>query len=181
LPNDNNETMHLIHPSFHDFLIDPRRCSNVKFLVTPELQHSFLAQACLGAMKLLKRNICNIEQPWKLHNEVNNLPQSIHQSIPQFLQYACHHWSQHLVHGLLSDELLRMLDEFCHNHLLYWVEACSLMGNLQGVLIASQATHHMLAVCLPLFFLHFSFTNWITRPLQPVLTRVQYCYMIASI
>jgi hypothetical protein len=154
LPHNNNEAMHLIHPSFHDFLIDPRRCSNVKFQVTPELQHSFLAKACLSAMKLLKRNICNIEQPWKLHNEVNNLPQSIHQSIPQFLQYACHHWSQHLVHGLLSDELLSMLDKFCHNYLLYWVEVCCLTGNLRGALTASKAVHQLLVVCLFLSVLY---------------------------
>jgi hypothetical protein len=55
----------------------------------------------------------------------------------------------------LSDKLLSMLDEFCHNHLLYWVEACSLLGNLQGVLIASKAVHHLLTVCLSLFFLAF--------------------------
>jgi hypothetical protein len=151
LPSDNNEAMHLIHPSFHDFLIDPKRCSNVKFQVMPELQHSFLAQACLDAMKLLKQNICNIEQPWKLHNELDNFPQLVNQNIPQFLQYACHHWSRHLVHGLLSDELLSMLDKFCHNYLLYWVEACSLMGNLRGALAATKAVHHLLTVCLSLF------------------------------
>jgi hypothetical protein len=151
LPNDSHEAMHLIHPSFHDFLTDPRRCSNVKFQVTPELQHSLLARACLNAMKLLKRNICKNEQPWKLHNELDNFQHSVHWNIPQFLQYACHHWSRHLVHGLLSDELMNMLDEFCHNHLLYWVEACSLMGNLRGALIASKVVHHLLAVCLSLF------------------------------
>jgi hypothetical protein len=47
---------------------------------------------------------------------------------------------------------LSMLDEFCHNHLLHWVEVCSLLGNLQGALIASTAVHHLLAVCLSLFF-----------------------------
>ena len=158
LPNGSNDTMHLIHPSFHDFLVDPRRCSNVKFQVTPELQHSLLAQACLHAMKLLKRNICNIDQPWEHHHELGNLLKVAHQHIPQFLQYACQHWWQHLVHGLLSDELLNMLEEFCHNYLLYWVEACSLMGNLRSALFASIAVHNLLVVCY-FCFVQFCYTD----------------------
>jgi hypothetical protein len=148
-PNDNNEYIRLIHPSFHDFLTNPNRCTNPKFLVTPQLQHSFLAQACLDAMmKLLKRNICNIDQPWKLHHEIDNFSESVHQHIPQFLQYACRHWSQHLLHGLLSDKLLNMLEEFCNKYLLYWVEACSLIGDLRGAFTALKTAHQFLSVSL---------------------------------
>ena len=89
LPNDSNEPVYAIHPSFHEFLTNSNRCTNSNFLVIPELYHSFLAQACLDAMKSLKRNICNIEQPWKLHHELTNLPKSVHRCIPQSLQYAC--------------------------------------------------------------------------------------------
>jgi hypothetical protein len=149
LPNDNNEHIRLIHPSFHDFLTNRNRCTNSKFLVTPQLQHSFLAQACLDVMmKLLKRNICNIDQPWKLHHEINNLPESVHHHIPQFLQYACRHWSQHLLHGWLSDKLLNMLKEFCNKYLLYWMEVCSLIGDLKGVVPALKTVHQLLFVSL---------------------------------
>ena len=148
LPNDSNEAMHLIHPSFYDFLTDPTRCSNVKFLVTPDLQHSFLAQACLDAMKILKRNMCNIKQPWKFHHEFGNLPNLVHKHIPPYLQYACRHWSQHLSHGLLSNRLLTTLKEFCNGYLLFWVEVCSLLGDLQGALVALKLAYHLLSVCL---------------------------------
>jgi len=147
LPNDNNEVIHLIHPSFHDFLTNPQRCSNPNFLITPELQHSFLAENCLRVMmELLKRDICNIQQPWKLHHELDNLPALVHQHLPQTLQYACSHWTQHLLHALLSNNLLDMLEKFCNNYLLYWVEACSLMGVLQSVPIVLRALHHTLTV-----------------------------------
>ena len=147
LPHDNNEAIHLIHPSFHDFLTNPRRCSNAKFLVTPELQHSYLAGNCLRVMmELLKKDICDIKDPWKLHHELTNLPALVHQHIPQAVQYACLHWSQHLLHASLSDKLLDMLNEFCNVYLLYWVEACSLMGDLRSALIALRDLHHLLAV-----------------------------------
>jgi len=153
LPNDNNEFMHLLHPSFHDFLISQKRCTNPKFLVKPELQHSYLAQACLKAMKLLRQDICNIKQPWKLHHELNNLPESVHLHVPQFLQYACRHWSQHLLQGSLSDELLHLLEEFCNKYLLCWVEACSLIGDLRGALASLKIVLEVISVC----FIHIIF------------------------
>jgi len=152
LPNGNTGVMHLIHPSFHDFLTDPKRCSNMKFLVTPALQHSFLAQTCLDAMKILKQDICDIKQPCKLHHELIDLPNLVHKHIPPYLQYACNHWSQHLSHGLLSDTLLGVLKEFCSSNLLSWVEVCSLLGNLQGALVALKLAYNLLSVCQ---FVHF--------------------------
>ena len=147
LPSDSNEPVQVIHPSFHEFLTNSNRCTNSNFLVIPELYHSFLAQACLDAMKSLKRNICNIEQPWKLHHELTNLPKSVHRCIPQSLQYACQYWSQHLRQGLLSNDLLTKLEVFCDNYLLYWVEACSLIGDLRGAMVALKTVHHLLSVC----------------------------------
>ena len=146
LPNDNSKVMRLIHPSFHDFLTDPKRCLNTKFLITPSLQHSFLAEACLNTLKLLTQDICNIKQPWKLHCEVDNLAKLVYQHIPPFLQYACHYWSQHLSQSLLSDRLLNLLEEFCNKYLLFWIEICSLLGNLQGALVAMKSAYRLLSV-----------------------------------
>ena len=146
LPNDNSKVMRLIHPSFHDFLTDPKRCLNTKFLITPSLQHSFLAEACLNTLKLLTQDICNIKQPWKLHCEVDNLAKLVYQHIPPFLQYACHYWSQHLSQSLLSDRLLNLLEEFCNKYLLFWIEVCSLLGNLQGALVAMKSAYRLLSV-----------------------------------
>jgi hypothetical protein len=147
LPSDGNKVMRLIHPSFCDFLQDPKHCSNTSFLITPDLQHAFLAKACLDVMKMLKQDICNIKQPWKLHHELDNLPELVHRHIPPYLQYACRHWAQHLCHALMFDNLLGALEEFCCKYLLYWVEVCSLLGDLQNALVALKTGYHVLLVC----------------------------------
>jgi hypothetical protein len=148
LPNDNNEVVHLIHPSFYDFLTNPDRCLDTKFLVTPVLQHSFLAEACLNAMKVLKQDICNIKQPWKLHYELDHFSELVHQYIPPYLQYACRYWAQHLSQGLLSNKILSVLEEFCQKYLLFWVEVCGLLGDLQGALSGLKSVCKVLSVCL---------------------------------
>jgi hypothetical protein len=142
------DVIRIIHPSFHDFLTDPARCVNFKFLVNPEMQHSLLAQACLDALKMLKKNICEIKQPWILHNNVENLPALVQQYIPPFLQYACQHWAVHLSHSLFSNGLLHSLEEFCTHHLLHWVEVCCILGELRGALLALQTAFSLLPVCL---------------------------------
>jgi hypothetical protein len=150
-PTNQHEAIHLIHPSFHEFLINPTRCINPKFLVNTNMQHSLLAQACLNAMKILKQNICEIRQPWKTHSEVEDLPRLVQQHISPAVQYACCHWASHLSQGLLADGLLSSLEEFCKTHLLHWVEVCSLLGELRKVLVALKAVHQLLLVSLYLF------------------------------
>jgi hypothetical protein len=92
------------------------------------------------------------------HHELDNLSGLVNQHIPQFLQYACRHWAHHMASGLLSDKLLRALEEFCNNHLLHWVEVCGLLGDTQGALVALKIVDHFLPVCLLLLCcLHYSY------------------------
>jgi hypothetical protein len=100
-PQNDHDDIYLIHPTFYDFLVNPGQCSDNKFLIRPEMQHSLLALACLDTMKVLERNICQVKQPWKVHTELDNLPKLVDQFIPPFLQYACRHWVQHMTSGLL--------------------------------------------------------------------------------
>ena len=102
-PTTNGEAICPIHPSFFDFLMDPAQCSNQVFLMNPEMLHSLLAQTCLTSLKMLKRDIC----------EVENLPELVQQHISPILQHVCSHWATHLSCGLLSDRLLDSLEEFC--------------------------------------------------------------------
>ena len=156
VPNDQNEAVHLIHPSFHDFLTDPKRCTNPKFLVRPDLQHAFLAMACFEAMKALKRDMCCIKQPWKLHHELDTLPQLVQKHIPPYLQYACRHWSHHLSLGVQSDQIVKLLEIFCKYNLLFWIEVCGLLGDLKGALAALKIAYHILVVCI--FYILFIIT-----------------------
>jgi hypothetical protein len=157
VPHNDNDAIYLIHPSFHDFLIDPERCLNPNFLIKPQMQHTLLAEACLDAMKLLTRNICKLKQPWKVHSELENIPILVNQHIPQFLQYACRHWAHHMSSGLLSEKLLVALEEFCNNYLLYWVEVCSLLGDMHGAVLALKTVEHCLLVCISFILSLLSF------------------------
>jgi len=95
----------------------------------------------------LRRDICGISDPSILNNEVDDLPTRILKHIPPHLQYACRHWAFHLTNAMISDILLDLLKEFVSKYLLYWVEVCSLLGDLRNALISLDAARRALAVC----------------------------------
>jgi hypothetical protein len=146
VPEDDIRVIRLLHPSFFDFITNPTRCPNPTFLVDVKTQHTLLARACLGAMKELRRDICGIKNPSILNNEVENLSTKIVQHIPPHLQYACRNWAFHLAHGMVSDVVLEAVKEFSSKYLLYWVEVCSLLGELRNAILALDAAQQALVV-----------------------------------
>jgi hypothetical protein len=147
VPEDGVQVIRLLHPSFFDYITNPARCLNSKFTVDARSQHTLLARACLSVMKRLKRDICGIKDPSVLNSEVDDLPTRIKTQIPPELQYACRHWAWHVSNGVVS-EILTLLEEFCSKHLLYWVEICSLLGDLRGALIGlGEAQKALIVSC----------------------------------
>jgi hypothetical protein len=146
VPENDAQVIRLLHPSFFDFMTDPTRCRKTDFVVNAPTKHTLLARACLQTMKSLKRNICGIENQTMLNNEVHDLPSRIMNCIPPHIQYACRHWALHLTNGLLLDDLLLIMKEFCSKHLFYWIEVCSLLGELRNALIALNDAQQFLAV-----------------------------------
>lgn len=158
IPDDAKRPVYLIHPSFREFLINPELCKEPSFRVLPNLRHAHLAQVCLGTMKSLKRNMCHIKQPWELHSEIANLGDLVQRNIAPSLQYACQYWAQHLAqivqpgsgisqpYVLLSDQILDVFTEFCDRYLLYWIEVCSLLGDLRGALSSLNMAHSVFSV-----------------------------------
>jgi hypothetical protein len=136
----------LLHPSFFDFIINPDRCRNTKLVVNTEAQHTLLAQGCLHAMRDLRRNMCGTESSIGLQNDVGDLSTRITRYIPPHLQYACRHWASHLACAMVSDIFVDLLKQFCSEGLLYWVEVCSLMGDLRSVLVSLDNARRALAV-----------------------------------
>ncbi|TDL14004.1 WD40 repeat-like protein [Rickenella mellea] len=150
VPENDSQVIRLLHPSFFDFLIDPARCQNPKFVVNAETQHTLIARACLRSMKCLKRDICGINNPGILNSEIQHLPKLIATHVPSHLQYACRHWAFHLEKAMFSDYLLDLVKEFSEKYLLYWVEVCSLLGELRnGLLALSTAKKSLSNVTLP--------------------------------
>ncbi|KAJ7767761.1 WD40-repeat-containing domain protein [Mycena metata] len=131
VPDDDNQDIRLLHPSFFDFLTNPTRCLIPDFTVRPEQQHTVLALSCLCAMDELTRDPCHIGRPWLLNSEVVDLPQRITTYIPAHIRYATRHWAHHISASVLADIILDALKHFCTVHLLHWIELCSLLGELR--------------------------------------------------
>ncbi|KDR67842.1 hypothetical protein GALMADRAFT_105493 [Galerina marginata CBS 339.88] len=136
VPENITEPIRLLHPSFADFIIDSKRCNIENFQVNSIEQHTLLAKACLKSMQNLKKDICQIGNPSLLNSEVNNLSSQIKECIPSYLQYACKHWAFHFVNSRASGVLFDLIKEFCNKYMLYWIEVCSLIGDLKGALLA---------------------------------------------
>jgi hypothetical protein len=130
IPKDPSYLIRLHHPSFRDFLLDKKRCSDPHFCVDEEKAHQALAHCCIQLMADIKNglreDICGLHSPGALASEVQgNL---IEQFLPVELQYACRYWVSHL-----QRSESRLYDEgqvhlFLKQHLLHWLEALSLIG-----------------------------------------------------
>ncbi|OBZ75608.1 hypothetical protein A0H81_05015 [Grifola frondosa] len=136
IPGESGGVIRVLHPTFAEFLLDSGRCVNRQFVINQERQHTFLLQCCLEVMKGLKRDMCKLVDPSRLNTEVHDLPIRIAQCIPPYLQYACRHWTTHLVHAALSDELLSLLREFTSERLLFWIESMGSLASDIAVLIS---------------------------------------------
>jgi hypothetical protein len=145
LPEKENDVIRTIHPSFPDFLTDPNRCHDPRFVVNIPIQHNILAKDCLRALQTLRRNICQLDES-KLNNEAPNLVERIGKYIPAHLQYASQYWALHLAHSEPDADMLELLETFCKMHLLHWIEVLSLLGELRIAVEALSSIQHLLEV-----------------------------------
>ncbi|KAI0329382.1 hypothetical protein GY45DRAFT_1337561 [Cubamyces sp. BRFM 1775] len=142
----------IIHLSFPNFLLDPTRCTDQSFLVRPHIQHSHIAFRCLKLMEALKYNILEVtsEHDCVLNSEIPDLLARISQHIPPALQYACKYWTRHLCEAEVGEELLTALEEFCKFRLLHWLEVLSLLGCVDGAVMALQSVQAFLNLLIRL-------------------------------
>jgi hypothetical protein len=153
VPKDDTRTIRLLHPSFFDFITNPLRCRNPKFVVNAEIQHTFLAHACLRAMMGLRQDLCGIRNPSILNKEVDDLGARIDANILPHMQYACRHWASHLAQAISSDDLVNLVEEFCVGKLLNWLEACSLLGELRNAVLVLNTAQRTVDVRHRFYFI----------------------------
>jgi hypothetical protein len=124
----------IFHPSLRDFLCDPERCPDRRFLVDISVQHHVLAGRCLLVLNqpgALARDICHLENPSRANLEIPDLALRLGEHVSGAVQYACVSWPTHLTAGdSVSDSLCTALLEFCRMHLFHWIELLSLMKQL---------------------------------------------------
>ena len=134
VPGSIDEPIQLFHKSFPDFLMDPNRCEDVKFVVEPAARHAALLLACLRFMgERLKRNICGLDD-FAVLSEVKDPSTRKKAYIGESLEYACKFWTKHLLE-IPSDnphveEVQKAIDKFFTVNLLHWVEVLAITGNL---------------------------------------------------
>ena len=123
-----------IHPCLEDFLTSSRRCHGTDFYVDRLAPSLSMVEICFDSMaRLLKQNICTLDDPMVLNEEIPDKDDHLCQHIPIFLQDTCRDWIFHLEAFTDSqwgsiDSVLEQLDTFLAKHLLYWIECMSLLG-----------------------------------------------------
>jgi WD40 repeat protein len=144
LLSTHGEPVRIFHPSFPDFIVDPRRCDNPRFRVSLDEHHLRLARGCLVILnQYLRYNMANLNDPDLANSDVEDLEDHVIRgicekgdhagpSLPQALFYAARYWTKHVVLSSTdySEELLDALSRFCDEHLFHWLELLSLIRGL---------------------------------------------------
>ena len=125
------------HLSVKEFLTSNRLAASIVETlryhhIALEPAHVMMTISCLKIMKRgLKFNICGLKSSYKMNNEVEDIFALVGRCIPSYLAYACQYWADHLL-GIASGEkrdsdIVNLLRNFLDFHLLYWLEALSLL------------------------------------------------------
>jgi len=140
VPESTEDPIRVFHKSFPDFLTNPARCKDGRFFVEPGVHHPEILLSCLNLMgERLRRNICKLDDHTVL-SEVKDLPVRQKEYIGDGLEYACRFWAKHLLkvpsNSSCVGEVQKAIEKFFTIHLLYWIEALALIGNLDAGIYA---------------------------------------------
>ncbi|KAH7918285.1 WD40 repeat-like protein [Leucogyrophana mollusca] len=126
----------VLHASIFDFFTSPTRCTDSRFYIDKELFSRFLASRCFDAMRVLKRDICSINDPTKMNRDIKDLSQRLEDNVPEHVRYGCLYWHLHLADVTTEDrELFQAAKDWLSTHLLHWFEVMSLWGDAGSILI----------------------------------------------
>jgi len=136
---DPNHPVKPFHKSFPDFIMDPSRCLNKRFHISPGVLHLQLVTSCLKLMNnSLKQNLLSLPD-YALNSEVEDLPERVKDYISPALEYACKSWHNHL-NGIRGDigDVLHVLHCFLKEKFLQWLEVVSVLGAVRDAIVALQ-------------------------------------------
>ena len=139
LPEDPDSTVLPFHKSFPDFITDPLRCSDERFLISHERGHLELALNCLKLMSdSLEQNLLSLPN-YALNSEVKDLQARVDSCISTALQYACKSWCNHVieVRGDVT-AIIPALDGFLQKGFLAWLEVLSVIGAARDAVVALE-------------------------------------------
>ncbi|KAK6356044.1 hypothetical protein TWF718_000418 [Orbilia javanica] len=130
VPSDLKSPVQLLHLSFREFLVDPKKKSrNFWFWTDEKITHSEITARCLEELSIyLKENTCSLEFPGMLKSDLDI--ETINESLPPHIQYSCRYWVHHLAKCCKricdGDEV----HNFLSGHFLHWIEALAILGRV---------------------------------------------------
>ena len=137
---DSDLLPHAYHPSFPDYLVDSKRCSDCHFTIIKPEMHRFIVLRCFELMKgILHRNILDLDDTYILNKDIPDLEAKVQSCITPESAYACQFWLGHLLESEIDESILGALDEFLSEQFLWWCEALSLLDS------ACSGQKHLLA------------------------------------
>ncbi|KIO32172.1 hypothetical protein M407DRAFT_43123, partial [Tulasnella calospora MUT 4182] len=141
VPESVDGQIRVLHPSFRDFITDSHRCPDPHFYVDPPTAHSLIATLCIEHItSSLRRDPIECGNAWILNSETIGLDQRRKDAFQRHLQYCCMYFGSHVASARKDDfNLLHILDQFLTTRLLVWIEALSLMDQIDTAITALRA------------------------------------------
>ena len=137
IPKEGSGEIRVFHKSFPDFLQDPARCSDPKFFIDPAVHNGEVVLGCLGLMKKLEMNPCNLPD-FVMNRDVVGLQELLEDKLGNALRYACRYWALHTRSSPTTDDFaVQLIDsatEFFKNNAISWIEVMSLENRLEDVI-----------------------------------------------
>ena len=148
LQEDTDHPVRPFHKSFPDFLIDPTRCADSRFRVSPLDQHTEILVGCLELMnRKLEQNMCRLPDR-VVNSEVRDLKERTARYIDKALQYACRSWHKHVVEvtTIRTPDITPALRQFLGGKFVFWLEVLSVLGSAREAVDALETSARWAAV-----------------------------------
>ena len=148
---DANHPVRPFHKSFPDFVTDPTRCTEPRFLISPPDHNLQLLVGCLDLMnRRMAKNMCNLPDA-AANSDVSDLKERTEKCIDPALRYACLSWHAHLVDAnttpAYTPGITPTLRQFLEKKFLFWLEVLSVLGAVRNAVDALQVVMDWMEVC----------------------------------
>ncbi|KAG2063343.1 hypothetical protein BDR04DRAFT_1111620 [Suillus decipiens] len=119
------------YSSLFEFFENPVRCH--PYYTDPTGIHRGLGHQCFIILHKLKANLCDISISDHTAMAVDVIFEHKRDTVlPDVMRYACCHWAHHLSLAKYNEHLVSASKEFLQVHILHWIEALCLLGELDN-------------------------------------------------
>ena len=129
--SDTDRPVRPFHKSFSDFIVDPARCANSRFCLSPPDQRAELLVGCLKLMNQKLRWEMRKLPGGVISTEAEGRKREAEGHIDKALEYACGTWYKHLK-GTTSTQKIKItpfLHRFLEEKLTFWLRVLGVLGD----------------------------------------------------